>query len=512
MMRVWSEQQQAFIDWAQHGTGSCVLVAVAGAGKTTTLIEAASRMSGNVAIMAYNKKIGDEIAAKVSGFGHIKAGTVHSFGMQAFRNVSNRFKVDGWKVTDILKEKVCPQGFLFIAPTAKLVSYAKNRALGVFGQIENRAAWYEIAEHFDVFSEIDKLDSRQGERNSEDEADVSERNAQIVEYAIKGLALSNRKLDVIDFDDMVYLPLIHKCMKKTNQYEVIIIDEAQDTNPARRALAGAMLAKGGRLIAVGDPNQAIYGFTGADNDSLEQIKRDFSAIEMPLTVTYRCPKSVVNVARQWVDHITAHESAPEGSYTAMTWADFIAQKNLDGNCAVLCRVTAPLVKAAFQLIRARIPCKVEGREIGETMKKLATRWTRIRTLTALSDKLTEYAEKEIPKLKAKRQETKAAQVEDMVETLRVIIDQCQQEGKTTVADAVAYIDSLFADNVRGVVVLSTIHKSKGREWNRVFWYDRAGTCPSKYARQAWQVAQETNLQYVAATRAQSELIELEKMP
>jgi ATP-dependent exoDNAse (exonuclease V) beta subunit len=42
----------------------------------------------------------------------------------------------------------------------------------------------------------------------------------------------------------------------------------------------------------------------------------------------------------------------------------------------------------------------------------------------------------------------------------------------------------------------------------VFWLDRAGTCPSKWARQAWQAEQENNLCYVAATRSMSELIEI----
>ncbi len=59
-----------------------------------------------------------------------------------------------------------------------------------------------------------------------------------------------------------------------------------------------------------------------------------------------------------------------------------------------------------------------------------------------------------------------------------------------------------------MLVLSSIHKAKGREWERVFWLDRAGTCPSKWARQAWQQEQERNLMYVCATRAKEQLIEV----
>ena len=53
----WSPQQLDFINWAQTGTGSCVLEAVAGAGKTTTLLAAARKMRGRIAVLAYNKSI-----------------------------------------------------------------------------------------------------------------------------------------------------------------------------------------------------------------------------------------------------------------------------------------------------------------------------------------------------------------------------------------------------------------------------------------------------------------------
>jgi superfamily I DNA/RNA helicase len=89
-----------------------------------------------------------------------------------------------------------------------------------------------------------------------------------------------------------------------------------------------------------------------------------------------------------------------------------------------------------------------------------------------------------------------------------MIDQCRLEGKDQLEDLYAVIDDLFADGVTGMLVLSTIHKSKGREWERVYWLNRAGTCPSKWATQAWQRNQEDNLCYVAATRAKAELIEL----
>src|SRR5260370_5986739 len=111
------------------------------------------------------------------------------------------------------------------------------------------------------------------------------------------------------------------------------------------------------MIAVGDRHQAIYGFTGADADSLDLIAKDFSCSRLPLTITYRCPKTVVNFAHKWVGHITAAETAPAGSVSTVKMADFMKRKDLTDGSAVLCRVTKSLVFPAFHLIHARVPCR-----------------------------------------------------------------------------------------------------------------------------------------------------------
>jgi len=66
------------------------------------------------------------------------------------------------------------------------------------------------------------------------------------------------------------------------------------------------------------------------------------------------------------------------------------------------------------------------------------------------------------------------------------------------------IDNLFSDHGGQRLTLCTIHKSKGMEWNRVFILD-CHLMPSRYARKGWQKVQETNLIYVAHTRAKTEL-------
>jgi ATP-dependent DNA helicase UvrD/PcrA len=67
---------------------------------------------------------------------------------------------------------------------------------------------------------------------------------------------------------------------------------------------------------------------------------------------------------------------------------------------------------------------------------------------------------------------------------------------------------LFSDDVtkKGLLTLCTYHRSKGREWPRVMLVEHAKRCPSPYAKQAWQLRQESNLAYVAITRSQRDLI------
>lgn len=498
-IKTWSPQQQAFFDWCEKGTGSVVVEAVAGAGKTSVLMEAGQRIRGGVMYVVYAKKNALEAQDKLKKAGidwkKMQASTVHSAGFKALAKTFGNIKLDDKKTYGIVDQLV-PEGhklFAYRSVIVKLVGLAKQRAIGVMGAIDNVTLWMDIVEHFDVIQT----------EGDDEEAPVEE----IIALAQQVLRVNNMQTSVVDYNDMVYLPLVHKC--KFWQYDVVMVDEAQDTNPARRALVRAMLRKGGRCIAVGDRHQAIFGFTGADSDSLDLISQDFNCGELPLTVSFRCPKKVVSFAQKWVNHIQSAPEAPEGMVFQCFMDQFVKRNDLNGSAAVLCRNTKPLVELAFKLIRAKIACKVEGSDIGEGIKKLINRW-KVRTLDQLLVKLDVYLARETTKLLAKKQEDRLARIEDQVETVKVIIDQCIADKKTLVTDATKFVDDMFDDRVteKGILCLSTIHKSKGLEWERVFWLDRAGTCPSKWARQAWQQEQEVNLQYVAATRAKSELIDL----
>lgn len=482
-----SPQQQAFFEWIVNGKGSCILKAVAGAGKTTTLIEGLKLMKGNIFLGAYNKKIAVEMQERAPQQQGLKISTMHAAGFGMWRRVAKSVVVNQNKCRDIYRNTIAmlsEDDAKLESPVLDLVSYAKQAAFGVLKQIGDKSAWMELIEHFDV--------------------DVLEQEDHVVDLAQQLLKLSIKNdMKEIDYDDMILAPLVHRCQAFQNDW--VLIDEAQDTNASRRALALLMLKRGGRMVAVGDPHQAIYGFTGADADALELIGKAVSAVDMPLTVTYRCPKSVVKFAQQWVNHIQAHESAPEGVVRPLNEDETILT-TAKPNDAILCRFNAPLIGAVYQFIAAGVPAKVEGRDIGNGLKALIGRW-KVKSFNALINKLDTFQDKECAKYRAKEQESKAVAVEDKVTCVKVLIERVQKTDPTAanpIQALHAEIDRIFDDTVgSGYVVLTSIHKSKGREWNRVFWLQ---TGPSSWARKDWELEQEKNLCYVAATRAKQELI------
>lgn len=487
----WSPEQLAVFDAIRSAERRNLLVeAVAGSGKTTTLVGACGHMQGTIAFCAYNKRIADEIKSRVKHLPLVTAGTFHSFGFQAVRAQNYKVRVEGAKLEMIQEEIKMPFGIVKAARF--LCSLAKQSGIGAICPIDDQSAWLALAEHFDV-------------------ADMSDSSLDnILDASLTLLKASNLLRDAIDFDDMIYLPLLEELPLK--KYDWVLVDEAQDTNTVRRLLATSMLKRDGRIVAVGDRHQAIYGFTGADADALDLIGNTFNCQYLPLTVTYRCPQKVVEFARRYVSHITAAPSAPQGVVRTIPLKEFkkLRADSLGAGDAVLCRYTKPCVQGALGCIRQGIGARVEGRDIGQGMVNLTKKWKTANTLDDLCDRLIEYRDREVRKALEKHNEMAAAAVEDRVDTLFCIIESIPAD--STLEELRRTILDLFGDTQPGekarVVVFSTVHKAKGREWKRVYLLGRDKFMPSKYAVQPWQLEQENNLIYVAVTRAMEELVEV----
>jgi len=491
-----SAAQQTYFDWIVDDTGSATLSAVAGAGKTTTIIHGLRLMNGKKFVGAYNSKMAKELQERTVGMTDVTASTFHSAGNKALRfayGKTHSMVLDDKKVKKIcelmIKEQSRDDLKSVIGTICKIVGMAKNRGIGALTPMTDNTAWFNMIDHYDLDNDLP------------DNFPISI----VVEFAQEVLTKSNEELNIIDFDDMVYLP-IQKNLRMF-QYDWVMIDEAQDTNSTRRAMAKKMLKPNGRLVAVGDKFQSVFGFVGADNDSMEQIERDFNATRLGLTISYRCSKAVVAHARKWVNHIEASDTAPEGSVTSIPMKNLIPM--VTSTDAIICRYNKYLVALCFKLIRAGIPAKIEGRSIGDGLIRLCEKW-KTKNIDVLQERLEDYLKREVDKAMKKGQEDKADRVKDQVETVFVLIERAREKKMSTVEELKNMISTMFSDNVSstGILTLMSAHRSKGLEFNRVFILGRSELMPSKMAKQEWNIQQERNLCYVAITRAKLDLVEV----
>lgn len=482
--RIWSAHQQAIFSFVESGTGNAIVEAVAGSGKTTTLVEAVKRCgTASTIFLAFNKAIATELQSR-----GVNARTFHSLTYGAVMKAKGSSTVNTNKLREIVEANLGDDDVrAYGAFICKLVGLGRQAGIGCLTP-DTQESWAELIDHHDL-----DLDS--------DSPSVSV--ARGIELAQRLLAASNES-NQVDFDDMLYFAV--KDGLSLPKFDFVFVDEAQDTNQIQRALLRKLFKTGTRLIAVGDPAQAIYGFRGADSDSMNLIAEEFNCARLPLSVSYRCPVAVVNYARQWCTQIEPSPDAPQGIVTQM--GEQWSAKGFGPTDLVVCRTTKPLVALAFHMLKNQIGCRILGREIGQGLVKLIEKM-KARGIEHLIGKLLAYTEREVQKAVAKRKEEKAAAIQDKTDAILCLVDSLD-ENERSVPDLIRAVDRLFSD-LAGVVTLATIHKAKGLEAAKVYWLN-SSKCPSKWASKEWQQQQERNLCYVATTRAQSELVLIEEKP
>lgn len=526
---VLSEQQKAILNWGRFSKKSLVVYAYAGCSKTTTGIELCRVLSGTTFFGSYSKPISEEIEAKLKRAGinpaRVKSGTFHSMGYRAWRNETKINRAPDSDKCAALLSKLVEDGV--VSPrqlkqvkrknVLTLVSYAKQQAFGVAGsavtEYSDGSAWVKLAQSYGIDDELGGDNQDQYGRPAR-HVDVGSLVDQLVEIAIEVYGAS---LDVvkswIDFDDMILAPLYHNVPMQT--WDQVIIDELQDTNPARRMLAVKMLRPGtGRLVGIGDPNQAIYRFAGADSDAMDIIRETLNAETLPLSVTYRCPKAVVKEAQRFVPDFEAHQANSEGEVLRCEYkerhypSNTLDQMNLGPGDAILCRKTRPLVDLLFELLGKNIPCQLKGNSPAQAYIQLIQSMD-VESLAQLRSKLKNYAEAQTKELTDTNPE-RLEKIMDKVETVLSIASRVERK-HSTVDALLSEIRRIFDasakdDNRNDRVTLMTIHKSKGLEFPRVFILGANLFMPSKYAKKPEDIQQEQNLEYVAITRAQNTLV------
>lgn len=463
--------QQTIFDFISNGDGNAVVEAVAGSGKTTTIVKALALTSkaDKVLFCAFNKHIADELSSRSPK--HVKVGTLHSLGFAALRQaLPTRPEVDNFKVWNIIKEELpLPKDYPLRAPLKKLVSLAKATLVDVTNPIavEAMATYYSVA------------------MNSEGE--------RLIKLLPRVMAKCLDRTYIIDFDDMIWMPIVMGL--PVTKYDWVFVDEAQDVSTVQIKLILKMCA--GRVVAVGDRKQGIYGFRGADNLAIPRLIEALNAQVLPLSISYRCPKSHVELAKKLVPQIEAAEWAKDGVVRHIPYYKFMEEVG-EGDL-VLCRVNAPLVKACYSLIRRGQKAVIRGRDIGKQMGDLIDRM-KTSDIHDLLTKLQEYKWQQSRRLKAAGKEGQIESLHDRCDTLEALCD-----GIRDLSELRHRITTIFDDITKNGVILSSVHRAKGDEADRVFIV-KPELMPHPLATQPWQLEQEMNIKYVALTRSKLELV------
>lgn len=508
--------QQKALEEVAFGLGNIEIDAKAGSGKTTLLKMVASLLVKmgvspyKVLFQAFNKSIEielneqlpDDFKAKTShalGFAMCKAYYKTMTGKNIYRPKFNKYKDIAYELAEKLYPSKDEKGERYKARNK--IQALTDKVLANAIEPTDEEAIIAIAEHYG----IDGL------------------TANIIKSVADAAAMGIKRFQdtgEIDFIDMIWLPYALN-MQPERQYDWLLVDECQDLNVLQQSISQKHLKPDGRIILVGDPRQAIYGFAGADAESFKNLQIMFDAKMLELNICYRCPTSHINLAKTLVPSIEPAPSAEAGTleYKHMT----NLAKTMTAGSMVICRLNAPLISAYFEFIKIEKPAIIMGRDVASNLTKIIDEVAKRQGFIYrdIGKHLAQYFKQERAFLETKpNSENQIAQLSDSIDCLQVCVANFDARDVTTLKEK---LEALFVDETdknfdpKQVVMLCTVHKSKGLEADHIgLLFQRAkpkngsleweNIMPLSWENQReWEAEQERNIMYVAYTRAKKTL-------
>lgn len=505
-------EQQAILHAAKSSDTSLMISALAGTAKTTTL-----EMIGEVLphgtpalALAFNVKIKKELEKRFPPT--FKVMTLNGLGHIAWRRAIGKSPiVEEKKLGTIITATFKAAGFKSSmedwTTVRQLVASAMHQGLIPTGFTQRglvddtNESWNDLTDNLGVI-----------------DTHISFAREVLVESIKQGFA------GTISFDEQIYLSALFGGVFP--RFPLVLVDEAQDLSQTNHLQVKRCAA--GRLIVAGDKLQSVYSFRGADSSSMDKLRGLRPTwIDLPLTVTFRCPRAVVKRQQSHAIGFTAAEGNAEGLVIELPTRDLLRKAwglkdgdiipntahwswsdiPITGIMAVLCRNNAPLLSIAFKLLRRNIAVVMLGRDIGRGLIALSKKILpdAEANVDACAITITSWIDHECTLAEANDQHSKSDRIRDQGDCLLAAL---KADGVTCAGDLRDNIERLFAKNA-GTVTLSTIHRAKGLEWDTVLHLD-PWRIPSKWAKRAGErsvaMQQELNLRYVAETRAKHTLV------
>ena len=535
-----SHYQLAIFDRALSSRHPLVIEATAGSGKTATLVELCRQLAPRrCLVVAFNKAVAETLTTRLPP--NAKARTLHSFGLAAWKRqrpdvVVNPRKIDILVEADVKAERLPPKMSYKVSRLVKLarthglvpnVPDEQGRYLGAsatapqplaaaFGTWamesilpDTQEAWSELGARFDVLG--------------------STPIASLLPHCRRVLHSSIFYAHVIDYDDMLYLPTLTTGLQWHVDADVVLVDELQDLDQLQRKLVTKIAKAGAQFVGVGDSRQAIYSFRGAGSadgkTAIELIADELSATRLPLSICYRCPTSHLTMAR-WVEpRIEARAGADVGTLLrygddGVLCCDAPHLHDLDCDClrgneealatepalyqpgdVIVSRAKAPLVKVAYWLLRRGVKAMILGRDIGQELHSYLISHVKYGETVSVPV-LIERIQKSTAKL-VEAAVRADEDVDELTDRRDVLVAVLRQSGR--VDKAITALNEIFgAERRLDAVCLSTIHKFKGGEADRVWWLDyHKPDLESPRLKHEWQRREAENLRFVASTRSRS---------
>ena len=478
-----SKYQKAVYTYILKGRGNAVVDAVAGSGKSTTIVNALKIIPNDkkILFLAFNKSIVEELKKKIGDMPNVEISTLHSLGARACMK-KMKCKINANKYNQYISRRLedgTLQGERYERLSAGDKISWRNNIHSLFDLSRvNLVSDAKSIEDLSYKHDIDIVDNE-------------------VEIVMQLLEWGKNNVQEIDFTDMVYYPNIMNIPMIT--YDWVFIDECQDLNAAQRGMFLKCIKPTGRFVAVGDERQAIYGFSGADSDSFKKLRELPHTVKLPLSICYRCDKDIITLAKTIVPQIQSRDNAENGVINR----DAVMDDVKDGDM-ILCRITAPLVRLCMRYISKGVKAYVKGRDIGANLCNMIDKTGEKNINRALEVMRAELgkiigkllAQKIVSNESEAKEHPRYVNMNDKIESIELI-----SEGLKKSVDVINKIKTIFSDDNGSGICLSTIHKSKGLENDRVFII-----CENKMPLKGcmnipWMAEQEYNLIYVAYTRA-----------
>lgn len=527
-----TDEQQAIIKYVA-GKGSLVVDAGAGTGKTFTILNALGHLPERTALLcAFNRDIADELQAKLPRLPRgmqVQVKTFHGAGYGIVRAHFPRITLDK-TATEELINRAAGNAFGFKLRRAAVNTLRTVKEVYAEPEPPSEDKINEIALTFDHFGKISSLEA--------------ELCIEVIRDAyILSLDMASR--EAIDYPDMIWAPLALGLAPKS-RFKAVFVDELQDISGPQLALMQKLMAPGARFIGIGDVNQQIYGWRGSLGAAAwDRAREEFNAEFLPLTMTWRCAKAITREAQALVSTLRARPDAPDGIVQTCAWdglpaalgtqrkaaakptktssTDFEIALSGETHTFVLSRSNAALLDCALFLWRHKVGFQLNaGKELLDPLFMLLDYKLDLRKENFLNS-LGEWEQKELDRAEKANAAAYADRVEEQAKMLRVAATYVEP----------SRIRGLLADmmtpNDSGVM-LSTVHKAKGLEAQRVFLLKQTfarhdhrackfcqGSGQNEYGRQCnpchgtgrfeREIKQEElNIEYVAITRAISRLV------